>query len=94
MSDSVRNTGTGTIEITVMDENDHQPTLDVPEDVSISEAVAVGTELTTVTANDLDLDPHVQLLFASDGNPGNFFHIDRCVARVLDTLSSISVLYF
>ncbi|XP_076811022.1 protocadherin-16-like isoform X2 [Clavelina lepadiformis] len=81
--DTARRTGTCTVQVTVVDANDHRPTLVVPsEPVVVDEGTVVGKVVTVVTANDIDQAPPVTFLFRPDGNPGGYFSIDRMGGRL------------
>uniref|UniRef100_F6YY38 Cadherin domain-containing protein n=1 Tax=Ciona intestinalis TaxID=7719 RepID=F6YY38_CIOIN len=76
--DTVRRTGSCTVSIQVVDINDHSPTLNVPSGpLLVSEDTAVGSHITTVTANDRDASPIISFSFPRGGNPGSHFSIDR-----------------
>lgn len=61
-------TGTTTIRIAVVDVNDNRPTFPPHSVVSVSEARALGTVITAVTANDVDTHPALTYSFAGPGH--------------------------
>ncbi|XP_074651637.1 protein dachsous-like [Tubulanus polymorphus] len=75
-------TSTCTLRIMVIDTNDNRPFFPRPPPVDISERTPVGTVITTVTANDVDLSPPLAYDFTSGGNPDNTFTIDKLSGKV------------
>ncbi|XP_045202941.2 protein dachsous-like [Mercenaria mercenaria] len=65
------------VKISVIDTNDNPPKLPATKPVHISEGTEVGSAITLVTANDIDVSPPVMYNFSSGGNPDNMFSIDR-----------------
>uniref|UniRef100_H2ZF78 Cadherin domain-containing protein n=1 Tax=Ciona savignyi TaxID=51511 RepID=H2ZF78_CIOSA len=79
----IRRTGTSTVSVLVVDTNDHSPTLNVPAaPLLVSEGTAVGSLITTVTANDQDASPVITFSFPQEGNPGEHFSIDRNEGKI------------
>ncbi|KZC14672.1 Protein dachsous [Dufourea novaeangliae] len=75
-------TGTAALSVRVIDINDNQPTFPEHSIISVSEGTAVGTVLTTVTANDVDSSPALTYRFGNVTNPGPF-SIDRYGGKVV-----------
>ncbi|KAG7305903.1 hypothetical protein JYU34_008455 [Plutella xylostella] len=73
-------TGTATLRINVVDINDNQPTFPPPNVISVSEGTAVGTVLTSVTANDVDTYPALQYIITKGDDK---FSIDRYSGKVV-----------
>ncbi|CAG0895058.1 unnamed protein product [Darwinula stevensoni] len=67
-------TGTCSLRINIVDVNDNQPTFPPQSDVTISENSAVGSLVTTITANDVDTDPPLTYDLK---NGGEAFAMDR-----------------
>nr|XP_039265780.1 protein dachsous-like [Styela clava] len=74
-----RRTGSCTLKVTVVDINDHKPTLNVPArgSLSVSENVDIGTLITKVTANDPDLVTPTFQLASNKDNQNDYFTIDK-----------------
>ena len=72
-------TGTCTVVVDVVDINDHEPTLVVPSlPLLVLEDTEVGSLVTIATANDVDINQVLSFNFSpQDGNPGQYFSIDR-----------------
>ncbi|XP_017885796.1 protein dachsous-like [Ceratina calcarata] len=75
-------TGTAALSIRVIDVNDNQPTFPEHSIISVSEGTAVGTVLTTMTANDVDTSPTLTYRFSNVTSPGPF-SIDRYGGKVV-----------
>ncbi|XP_034945653.1 protein dachsous [Chelonus insularis] len=74
-------TGTTTLSIRVIDVNDNQPTFPGHNTISIAEDTAVGTVISTITANDVDSSPH--LLYRLNYNNKSIpFTIDRYSGKI------------
>ncbi|KAL4230834.1 condensed mesenchymal cell proliferation [Mactra antiquata] len=65
------------VKISVIDTNDNPPNLPNTSPVYISESTEVGSVITMVTANDIDVSPPVMYNFSTDGNPDKMFSIDH-----------------
>ncbi|XP_055613525.1 protein dachsous [Uranotaenia lowii] len=80
-------TGTATINVNVVDVNDNQPTFPPNTVISVSEATAVGTVVTSITANDVDTNPPLTYSFGdgSDDDAKLYFSIDRYSGKVILT---------
>ena len=73
----LRKTGTCTVNVDVVDINDHEPTLVVPTGpLLIPENTAVGTMVARATANDVDANP-ILTFSLPNGNSESYFSIDR-----------------
>ncbi|XP_024947273.1 protein dachsous isoform X2 [Cephus cinctus] len=75
-------TGTAALSVRVIDVNDNQPTFPEHSIISVSEGTALGTVLTTITANDVDSSPALTYRFGNITRPGPF-SIDRYSGRVV-----------
>nr|XP_012147456.1 PREDICTED: protein dachsous isoform X1 [Megachile rotundata]XP_012147457.1 PREDICTED: protein dachsous isoform X2 [Megachile rotundata] len=75
-------TGTAALSIRVIDINDNQPTFPEHRIISASEGTAVGTVLTTITANDVDSSPALIYRFGNVTSPGPF-SIDKYGGKVV-----------
>ncbi|XP_043275880.1 protein dachsous [Venturia canescens] len=75
-------TGTAALSVRVVDVNDNQPTFPEHRIISISEGTALGTVLTTVTANDVDSSPALTYRFYNSSQPGPF-SIDRYGGKII-----------
>ncbi|XP_076174537.1 dachsous cadherin-related 1 [Ptiloglossa arizonensis] len=75
-------TGTAALSVRVIDINDNQPTFPEHSIISVTEGTAVGTVLTTITANDVDSSPALTYRFGNVTNPGPF-SIDRYGGKVV-----------
>ncbi|XP_071648094.1 protein dachsous [Temnothorax longispinosus] len=75
-------TGTAALSVRVIDVNDNQPTFPEHSIISVSEGTAMGTVLTTITANDVDSSPALTYRFGNVTNPGPF-SIDRYGGKVV-----------
>ncbi|XP_013393116.1 protein dachsous [Lingula anatina] len=73
---------TCTLRINVVDVNDNSPIFPMASPVDVDEGIDVGSIITTITANDVDLNPDLKYEFAEDGNPDNTFSIDRFSGRI------------
>ncbi|XP_018368826.1 PREDICTED: protein dachsous [Trachymyrmex cornetzi] len=74
-------TGTAALSIRVIDVNDNQPTFPKHSIISVSEGTAMGTVLTTITANDVDSSP--ALTYRFDDMSSGPFSIDRYGGKVV-----------
>ncbi|XP_070151025.1 protein dachsous isoform X3 [Polyergus mexicanus] len=75
-------TGTAALSVRIIDVNDNQPTFPKHSVISISEGTAMGTVLTTITANDVDSSPVLTYRFGNLTSPGPF-SIDRYGGKVV-----------
>ncbi|XP_014468281.1 PREDICTED: protein dachsous [Dinoponera quadriceps] len=75
-------TGTAALSIRVIDVNDNEPTFPEHSIISVSEGTAMGTVLTTITANDVDSSPVLTYRFGNLTSPGPF-SIDRYGGKVV-----------
>ncbi|XP_011637579.1 protein dachsous [Pogonomyrmex barbatus] len=75
-------TGTAALSVRVIDVNDNQPTFPEHSIISVSEGTAMGTVLTTITANDVDSSPALTYRFGNLTSPGPF-SIDRYGGKVV-----------
>ncbi|KAL0101976.1 hypothetical protein PUN28_018495 [Cardiocondyla obscurior] len=75
-------TGTAALSVRVIDVNDNQPTFPEHSIISVSEGTAMGTVLTTITANDVDSSPALTYRFGNVTSPGPF-SIDRYGGKVV-----------
>ncbi|XP_008547987.1 protein dachsous isoform X1 [Microplitis demolitor] len=79
-------TGTTALSVRVIDINDNQPTFPGHNVISVPEGTAVGTVLTTITANDVDSSPALTYRFGNVNHPTPF-SIDRYGGKVTLTES-------
>ncbi|XP_032666091.1 protein dachsous isoform X2 [Odontomachus brunneus] len=75
-------TGTAALSIRVIDVNDNEPTFPEHNIIAVSEGTAMGTVLTTITANDVDSSPVLTYRFGNLTSPGPF-SIDRYGGKVV-----------
>ncbi|XP_015176207.1 PREDICTED: protein dachsous [Polistes dominula] len=75
-------TGTAALSVRVIDINDNHPTFPEHNVISVSEGTAVGSVLTTMTANDVDSSPALIYRFSNTTDPGPF-SIDRYGGKVI-----------
>ncbi|XP_053556199.1 protocadherin-23 [Bombina bombina] len=68
---------TSVVTVLVVDINDNAPTIPPIGAVLINEDTPIGSIVTQVTANDVDLMSPITYVFTEDGNPGRKFAIDR-----------------
>ncbi|XP_011702382.1 PREDICTED: protein dachsous [Wasmannia auropunctata] len=75
-------TGTAALSVRVIDVNDNQPTFPEHSIISVPEGTAMGTVLTTITANDVDSSPALTYRFrnVTGSEP---FSIDRYGGKVV-----------
>ncbi|CAD6220367.1 GSCOCG00005022001-RA-CDS [Cotesia congregata] len=74
-------TGTAALSVRVIDINDNQPTFPGHKVIPVPEGTAVGTVLTTITANDVDSSPALTYRFGNVNHPSPF-SIDRYGGKV------------
>lgn len=77
------------LKVQIIDVNDNSPFFPSYPPVNIREGIEKGSVILEVTANDRDLTPELQYMFAPNGNPSDAFSIDRysgkmTVAKKLD----------
>ncbi|XP_023290467.1 protein dachsous [Orussus abietinus] len=75
-------TGTAALSVRIIDVNDNQPTFPEHNVISVSEGTAMGTVLTTITANDVDSSPALIYNFGNSTYSGPF-GIDRHGGKVV-----------
>ncbi|KAM4807688.1 protocadherin-23 [Rhinophrynus dorsalis] len=71
------------VTVLVMDINDNAPTIPTLETVFIAEDSPLGYTVTSVSANDVDLRPHLSYSFTENGNPGMKFSIDKYSGSII-----------
>ncbi|XP_033732971.1 protocadherin Fat 1-like isoform X2 [Pecten maximus] len=78
------NTGSASINITVIDINDNPPTFTAGDwrSSSVSEGASVGDVVTTVTANDLDSGENGRVFYSIQGDSGYFRIDDRLSGKI------------
>ncbi|XP_062514858.1 protocadherin Fat 4-like [Corticium candelabrum] len=72
--------GTATIQITVLDQNDNEPHFLPPSNVSVVEGIKEGSVITTLSAMDADVSH--RLSFALTAGTDNKFYVDATTGRV------------
>uniref|UniRef100_A0A8C0GQM7 Cadherin domain-containing protein n=1 Tax=Chelonoidis abingdonii TaxID=106734 RepID=A0A8C0GQM7_CHEAB len=69
--------GSATLTVVVMDVNDNSPTIPPPWEVRVPENTLLGTDITQVTGNDVDLGPALSYTLVPDGGAAGTFSILR-----------------
>ncbi|VDP13454.1 unnamed protein product [Soboliphyme baturini] len=72
-----------TVIIELIDENDNVPLFPHAENVRISEGTGVGSVVTNVPANDVDLFPSLEYSFADDSNVWRNFAIEKFTGKIV-----------
>ena len=87
----VPRTATTQVQFTILDENDHPPVFtDLEHELEVTECLAIGEEITTVHATDVDVGTNGDVKYRiSHGNVNSAFRIDPdsgiiTVAKLLD----------
>ncbi|XP_038820726.1 protocadherin-16-like [Salvelinus namaycush] len=74
---SPRLAGSATLTVIIVDLNDNSPTIPLPREVRIPENTLIGTEITSVTGNDVDSSPALSYSLQLDGSSQGKFGIHR-----------------
>ncbi|XP_037124749.1 protocadherin-16-like isoform X1 [Syngnathus acus] len=79
---SPRLAGSATLTVIIVDRNDNSPTIPLPQEIRISENTLIGTEITLVTANDVDSGPALAYSLHMDPSAIGKFGIHRYTGGV------------